>query len=105
MASKPHRTSQSVLIAVSPPEALAERSEGTPPKGSLPLGFLHEGLSAEGWLGMRKSESADFADKRSQEWQHEQAAGKRFQAVILSEAKNLALRIFKTIRDPSSSVA
>jgi len=34
-----------------------------------------------------------------------QAAGKRFQAVILSEAKNLALSIFKTMRDPSSPAA
>jgi hypothetical protein len=33
----------------------------------------------------------------------EQAAEKRFPAVILSEAKNLALRIFKNIRNSSSS--
>jgi hypothetical protein len=31
-----------------------------------------------------------------------EAAEKPFQAVILSEAKNLALSIFKTMRDPSS---
>jgi len=31
----------------------------------------------------------------------EQAAEKRFPAVILSEAKNLALRIFMNIRDSS----
>jgi hypothetical protein len=34
-----------------------------------------------------------------------QAAEKRFQVVILSEAKNLALSIFKTMRDPSSPAA
>jgi hypothetical protein len=32
-----------------------------------------------------------------------QAAEKRFPAVILSEAKNIALRIFMNIRDSSSS--
>jgi hypothetical protein len=35
----------------------------------------------------------------------EQAAEKLFQAVILSEAKNLALSILKTMRDPSSPAA
>jgi hypothetical protein len=34
-----------------------------------------------------------------------QVAEKRFQAVILSEAKNLAPSIFKTMRDPSSSAS
>jgi hypothetical protein len=34
-----------------------------------------------------------------------QAAEKRFPAVILSEAKNLALRIFTAIRDSSSPAA
>jgi hypothetical protein len=34
-----------------------------------------------------------------------QAAEKRLQAVILSEAKNLALSVFKTMRDPSSPTA
>ena len=34
-----------------------------------------------------------------------QAAEKRFRAVILSEAKNLALRIFMNIRDSSSPTA
>jgi len=34
-----------------------------------------------------------------------QAAEKRFPAVILSEAKNLALRIFMNIRDSSSPAA
>jgi hypothetical protein len=35
----------------------------------------------------------------------EQAAEKRFQSVILSEAKNLAPSIFKTMQDPSSPAA
>jgi hypothetical protein len=35
----------------------------------------------------------------------EQAAEKRFPAVILSEAKNLALCIFMNIRDSSSPAA